>query len=121
MILASAHRDEITDTDTELLLLSLITAAGLPEPVLHHEIYDGERFVAEVDLAYPRWKIAIESDGSVHTDPDVRALDLRRQNDLVLEGWTVLRFDLDRVRDNPSAVLREIRDAIAVATAAAQD
>lgn len=115
VILANAHRDEITDTDVELLLLVLIAEAGLPEPVIHHRIAEGERFVAEVDLAYPQWRIAIECDGSIHLDAEVRERDLPRQNDLVLVGWTVLRFSNARILDRPDAVVREIRDAITAA------
>ena len=113
MILAGAHREEVTDTDVELLVLGLLTEASLPEPVLHHRIHDGERFVAEVDLAYPQWRIAIECDGDVHLLPEVRERDLPRQNDLVLSGWTVLRFSRDRVWTRPEALVAEVIAAVA--------
>jgi very-short-patch-repair endonuclease len=113
VILAGAHRAEVTDTDVELLVLSLLTEAGLPEPVLHHRVHDGQRFVAEVDLAYPQWKIAIECDGDVHLLSEVRERDLPRQNDLLLEGWIVLRFSRDRVWARPEAIVSEVRTAIA--------
>ena len=112
VILANAHRSEITDADLELLVLGLLRDAGLPEPVLHHRVLDAGRFVAEVDLAYPQWHIAIECDGDVHLLDDVRQRDLPRQNDLVLVGWTVLRFTYDRVRLRPSSVVSEVRAAI---------
>lgn len=112
VILANMHRHEVTDSDFELLVLALIAEAGLPEPVLHHRIFDGQRFVAEVDLAYPGRRIAIELDGSVHLDPAVRERDLPRQNDLVLLGWTVLRFSWRRFVDHPERVIAEIRDAL---------
>jgi hypothetical protein len=112
-ILAGAHREEITDSDLEFLVLGLLTEAGLPEPVLHHRVVDGERFVAEVDLAYPQWKIAIECDGAVHLVDEVREKDLPRQNDLVLLGWDVLRFTTKRVLDRPESVVSEVRAAVA--------
>jgi len=117
VVLAEAHRVEITDTDMELLVLGLLREGGLPEPVLHHRVFDGTRFVAEVDLAYPDLRIAIECDGSIHLREDVRERDLARQNDLVLLGWTVLRFSYDRVRQRPDLVLAEVRDAIAAGRA----
>ncbi len=117
VILAGAQREEVTDTDMELLVLGLLHEAGLPEPALHHRIHDGSRFVAEVDLAYPQWKIAIECDGSVHLDPEVHERDLARQNDLVLLGWTVLRFSWERVRARPLAVVSEVRAAVDAAIA----
>jgi len=113
VILAGAHREEVTDTDVELMVLGLLTEAGLPEPLIHHRIEDGERFVAEVDLAYPQWRIAIECDGDIHLLPEVRERDLPRQNDLVLTGWTVLRFSRDRVWTRPEAIVAEVLAAVA--------
>lgn len=115
VILSNAHRDEVTDTDMELLVLGLIREAGLPEPTLHHRVMHDGRFVAEVDLSYPQWRIAIECDGSIHLDPAVHERDLARQNDLVLVGWTVLRFSWDRVRARPHVVASEVRAAIEAA------
>jgi very-short-patch-repair endonuclease len=112
VILRNAEREAITDTDMELLVLGLIREAGLPEPLLHHRIYDGDRFVAEVDLAYPQWRIAIECDGAVHLLEEVRERDLPRQNDVVLTGWLVLRFSWKRVRSRPENVVREVQEAI---------
>ncbi len=112
VILANAHRSEVTDSDFELLVIASLLEGGLPEPVLHHRVLDGERFVAEVDLAYPALKIAIELDGRHHLKPEVRERDLARQNDLVLLGWTVLRFSWERFAAHPERVLSEVRAAI---------
>ena len=119
VIAANAHRSEITDSDFELLLLALLLEHGLPEPVLHHRVIDGARFVAEVDLAYPAHRIAIEADGRIHLDEDVRERDLPRQNDLVLRGWTVLRFSWKRVTNRPELVVAEVRNALRTARVAA--
>lgn len=119
VITANIDREEVTDSDFELLVLSLLAEHGLPTPVLHHQVWDGERFVAEVDLAYPQLRIAIELDGAIHLEAQVRERDLPRQNDLVLLGWTVLRFSWQRFVDHPDAVLAEIRAARRAAQAAA--
>jgi hypothetical protein len=112
VIVANVDRTEVTDSDFELLVLALLAEAGLPTPVLHHRVLAGERFVAEVDLAYPELKIAIELDGAVHLRSDVRERDLPRQNDLVLEGWVVLRFTWQRFADRPDRLVAEVREAI---------
>jgi very-short-patch-repair endonuclease/predicted kinase len=117
VILANSHRNEVTDSDFELLLLGLLLEHGLPEPVLHHRIDDAGRFVAEVDLAFPGFKIAIEADGPAHLDPDVRERDLARQNDLVLLGWTILRFTWERLTTRPDLVVGVVRAALARARA----
>lgn len=117
VLAANAHRDEVTDSNLELFALVLIREHGLPEPVLHHRVFDRGRFVAEVDLAYPELKIAIELDGAVHLEHEVHERDLPRQNDLVLAGWTVLRFTWSRMQTAPDLVVAEIRAAIRAASA----
>jgi very-short-patch-repair endonuclease len=115
VIMANIHRLEVTDSDFELLLLTLLVEHGLPEPLLHHRVDVGGRFVAEVDLAYPELGIAIEADGLVHLEEEVRERDLPRQNDLVLHGWTVLRFSWKRFVERPEKVVAEVRQARAAA------
>jgi very-short-patch-repair endonuclease len=119
VIVANVHRAEVTDSDFELLVLALLRESGLPDPVLHHRVHDGDRLIAEVDLAYPDIKVAIELDGSVHLQPEVRERDLLKQNELVLNGWTVLRFSYGRFRQHPERVVAEIRAALASARSAA--
>lgn len=117
LILTQAARQEITDSDFELLVLGLLREAGLPEPELHHRVFDGARFIAEVDIAYPQLRIAIECDGGVHRTPEVHERDLARQNDLILAGWTVIRFTWRRVQARPEVVANEVAAAIRQAAA----
>ncbi|WP_201008303.1 DNA-binding response regulator [Paenibacillus glycanilyticus] len=65
---------------------------------------DGVRFLDFAYLRHPH-KIAIEIDGY---GPHCRDIDrrgfadrLQRQNHLVLDGWTVLRFSFDDVKERP--------------------
>jgi len=118
VIAANIDRDEVTDSDFELLFLAFLAERGLPTPALHHRVTDGERFVAEVDLAYPDLMIAIELDGAIHLEAEVRERDLPRQNDLVLLGWTVLRFSWRRFVERPDGIIAEIQAARRSALAA---
>lgn len=111
VIAANAHRAEVTDSDFELLVIALLLEHGLPEPVLHHRVLAGDRFVAEVDLAYPELRLAIELDGRIHAEEEIRERDLPRQNDLILSGWTVLRFTYRRFQERPLSIVAEVRDA----------
>jgi very-short-patch-repair endonuclease len=82
-----------------------------------HESTDLDRcqiiqvFVAEVDMAYPERRIALECDGDVHLEREVREKDLPRQNDLVLLGWQVLRYTPARYWTRPERIVAEVRDA----------
>lgn len=50
------------ETQTRLMIVD----AGLPEPVIQHEVWNGGEFVARLDLAYPDRRIAIEYEGDGH-------------------------------------------------------
>jgi hypothetical protein len=113
VIAAHADREEIADSDFELMVLALLAEHGLPTPVLHHRVLDGTRFVAEVDLAYVEARVAIECDGGVHLVPEVREADARKGNDLALVDWLVLRVTWERFRARPELVIAEVRAALA--------
>jgi hypothetical protein len=103
----------------ERRFFDLTRRAGLPTPVLQYEVWDGGRFVARIDAAYPALKIAIEVDGyGPHTTPEAFQRDRTRQNRLVALGWTVLRFTWDDVVRRPAEVARIIEEAIRRAPAA---
>lgn len=120
VIAANIHRDEVTDSALELLALALFREHGLPEPVLHHRLVDeGGRLLAEIDLAYPELRIAIELDGSVHRERAVFEKDRPRQNRIVLEGWIILRFTWADVTERPDEVIAAVRRALALARRAA--
>lgn len=62
-----------------------------------------------IDIAFKEIRLAIEIDGRLHeTDPDIFQNDRLRQNALVGEGWTVLRFTYQMLVDDPAYVIREI-------------
>jgi len=62
-----------------------------------------------IDVAFPAVRLAIEVDGRLHEDrADVFERDRQRQNDLVLAGWTVLRFTWRMLVDDPAGVLTTI-------------
>lgn len=66
-----------------------------------------------VDIAFPSTGVAIEVDGwAWHMDAERAAADKRRQNALVRQGWTVLRYTWHDLQDRPHGVLAEIGHAI---------
>ncbi|MGY1763906.1 DUF559 domain-containing protein [Geodermatophilus sp. SYSU D00779] len=105
--------DPLAGSPMESVLRWLLLEAGLPRPVLQHVVRDaGGRFLGRVDLAWPEQRVAVEFDGDVHRDRRVFVDDLRRQNGLVLAGWTVLRFTSADVLGRPEAVVRASGDAL---------
>lgn len=97
------------ETVTRLLLHD----ARLPEPTIQHEVFDGERFVARVDLAYPEKKVAIEYEGDGHrTGREQWRRDIQRQRALEDLGWTVIRLTQADLMA-PAAFLARVRRALA--------
>ncbi len=67
-----------------------------------------------IDIAFERIKVAIEIDGRRHEDDeDLFESDRWRQNALVQDGWRVLRFTWEMLRDHPDAVVAAVRAVIA--------
>jgi very-short-patch-repair endonuclease len=72
-----------------------------------------------LDVAFPRLKIVLEIDGRLHEDdPNIFENDRWRQNDLVLEGWTVLRFTWRMLEDHPDKVLAAVLELVAARSSA---
>ena len=97
----------------ESVLRWLLHEAGLPRPVLQHEVRNtAGRFLGRADMAWPDRKVLVEFDGDVHRERDVFVDDVRRQNRLITAGWTVLRFASADVLGRPDEVIAEIRRAL---------
>jgi hypothetical protein len=111
VVLGIAHA--LAGSPMESVLRWLIHEGGLPAPVLQHVVRDGDdRFLGQVDLAWPDRRVLVEFDGNVHRERRVFVDDLRRQNGLVLAGWTVLRFTSADVLGRPEHVIAAIRAAL---------
>lgn len=102
----------VPDSPLESEARRLLIAAGLPEPVLHHRVDCGE-IAYVLDLAWPELFVALECDGfRFHRTPDQLDWDDRRRNALGLRGWLVLHATWARVRDDPVALVAEVRRAL---------
>jgi very-short-patch-repair endonuclease len=97
-------------SEAERLLVRLLREAGITGwktncPVSGYK----------VDVAFPKLKVAIETDGwAFHTDPEAFHGDRRRQNKIALLGWQVLRFTWLDLTEYPGRVIAEIKFAIGV-------
>ncbi|MGH9083888.1 MAG: type IV toxin-antitoxin system AbiEi family antitoxin domain-containing protein [Acidimicrobiales bacterium] len=105
--------EEVTDTDSELIAVTLIREHGLPDPILHHRVWDDDGdLLAETDLAWPDRRAVIEIDGPVHLDPEVRRHDDARDHELRRRGWMVRRVWRDVPLRQPQVFLRLTRDLL---------
>lgn len=84
--------------------------AGLPEPLLNHDVYDEYgRFLGCVDLCYPELKIAIEYQSMLHHAR--YSADVERLAALRAAGWIVIEVTSTLLVD-PSILVARVRDAI---------
>jgi very-short-patch-repair endonuclease len=106
--------DRRAESPMESVLRWLVLSNDLPAPDLQLDLRTaGGRFIGRADLAWPEAKVLVEFDGDLHRDRDVFVHDLRRQNQLIAEGWTVLRFSSADVLGRPDEVIAQIRAALA--------
>jgi len=82
---------------------------GLPPYRYQHEVRIGTRRKFRIDFAYPEVMLAIEVDGAEkRLSAESLAYDNARANQLVLAGWTILRFGWAEVTMQPATVAAEI-------------
>lgn len=63
----------------------------------------------KIDIANPSLKIAIEVDGSSHTNCIVKARDVKKEDFLKSLGWRTMRFSNKEVMQNLEGVLQNIQ------------
>jgi very-short-patch-repair endonuclease len=91
----------------ETRLLRVLKDAGLPEPVVQHEIRDRGRLVGVVDLAFPEIRLAIEAEGYRWHAGRLRfERDLARRNSLTALGWRVIHVTWADLTDRGEATIQ---------------
>ena len=104
----------VPDSVFERRLLRVLREAGLPEPVLQHEVRISGRVVAILDFAYPDARLAIEADGyRWHSGRRHWDHDRARRNELTLLGWRVIHVTWTELTRRPSVIVDAIRRASA--------
>ncbi|MBQ1074556.1 DUF559 domain-containing protein [Micromonospora sp. C31] len=109
--------EPLSESPMETRLRLVLHDAGLPSPTAQHDVHGtraqrGRIFLGRVDLAYPRWRIAIEYEGDHHRERAHFQRDVARLNALRAAGWLVLRFTADDVLRHPARIVRLVTDAI---------
>lgn len=105
---ARTEIDNEMDTMPERKLLTSLRDAGFSDPVAQHRLVaNGSVYI--LDFAYVDGKIAIEADGPHHRLPSVMEYDQRRDADLALEGWIVVRVPSE---SDPREKFKFLREAL---------
>jgi len=98
--------DPVPLSEWSRMVEELLIDAGLARPRLEYRITGADgTLLAQVDLAYPAHRVAIELDSvRYHLNRESFVADPRRRNRLTLAGWTVLSFTWDDYINRPGAL-----------------
>lgn len=114
-ILAELDRAGV-DSVLEEEARTALDEAGIPPP--HpgpYRVRAGDRMVA-IDIAWPSRKVGVEVDGyGGHASRAAMDKDHRKQNALILEGWTILRVGWDRLAADRKGFAAEVAAVLATA------
>ncbi len=98
-----------TRSALELMMLDLLSAAGLPAPAVNDWI--AGRFM--VDFLWRERALIVETDGEhVHGTATARRVDARRDRELSRLGYRVVRFSYAEVHDTPTEVAAKVAAAL---------
>jgi very-short-patch-repair endonuclease len=98
-----------TRSRPERMLLTLLRKAGLPEPRVNQRLHG-----YEVDFLWPEHKVVVEFDGhAFHAARPKRERDSRRDQDLTLRGYVVLRVTWYQLTREPEALIARIATILA--------
>lgn len=101
-------------SDAERRAAKLLKEAGITGFVVNLTIRLATGRSMELDIGFRKRRLAIEIDGfRYHSSPESRAIDLERQNALIQDGWTVLRYGPDVLDHEPDRFIRDVLAALA--------
>jgi very-short-patch-repair endonuclease len=109
MLRAKDHTRGITKKELERRFKLLLNASDLPKPRHNADLAVGGQFF-EVDCLWAEQRLIVELDGrAVHGTEMAFEGDRRRDRLLVADGWRVARVTWRQLRDEPSAVVADLR------------
>ncbi|MGN8049599.1 hypothetical protein ACTJKO_07885 [Curtobacterium sp. 22159] len=102
-----------SESGMESRLRLAVVDAGFPEPDLNIDVVDARGvFLGRVDMAWPRYRIALEYDGDHHREQGTFRHDQRRRNGFEVNDWLVIHATAsDMVR--PAVMFERLRQAFA--------
>ncbi len=108
----TAAAQDATASESERRLASLFRRAGISGWQINQWVLTATGW-RRADFLFAAAGLLVEVDGwAHHTAPDRFADDRHRQNQLVLQGWIVLRFTWHDITKRPERVVAEVRAAL---------
>lgn len=103
-----------SESSEETRLRLTLQRAGLPEPELNGDLRDPSGvFIARLDLAYRRWRLAVEYDGRQHAFDDAQfARDADRWHAIRESGWDHVRILRHHLRGDGRLAVDLVRSAL---------
>lgn len=97
----------------ESRLRFLVVTDGLGNPLVCQPASDAAgEWIAEPDLQWPEFKVAVEYEGEHHREKRQWELDIRRDENLHANGWILIKVTATDLLVRPAATLQRIRDAL---------
>ena len=105
--------DPVPLSEWSRMVEDLLVASGLDRPRLEYRICSANgTLIAQVDLAFPDCRLAIELDSRRwHHNYESFVEDRRRRNRTTLAGWTVLNFTWEDYVDRPADLCAAVATA----------
>jgi very-short-patch-repair endonuclease len=108
-------------TSLEKKLYGLLMSLNMPFP-LYAQYSAGPTMDYQLDGAIPNLKIGVEADGEIwHNNPDKIAKDKRRDSELAVNGWIIVRFTDKELQDHPQDCINVLINAIKKRTGQSSD
>lgn len=105
--------DNRPESPQESKLRLIILRAGLPEPVINHELVDTETGKhVRPDFRFRKYKLILEYQGDYHRTKKQWRKDMTRRSRLEAQGWYVMELNVDDLGD-PAELATRIRQALA--------
>lgn len=112
VLLESREPETVTRNDFEEAFLALVDARGLRRPRMNADLSLRGRFF-EIDCLWERERVALELDSrGIHGTPKKFESDRQRDRILVAEGWRTMRVTWRQLRDEPEAIVADLRLAL---------
>lgn len=105
---ARVGADSAPETRLRLALIN----GGLPEPQLNVPTNLGTGVVRQPDLSYPEFKVAVEYEGELHSDPARIVMDITREEDYARAGWLVVRISKLHMENDARTAAVKVRRAM---------